>query len=70
MSDIEKWLVKILRKKNQQGINCEVTPYNRGSKKKYMFFVNGELRNIENFLQPDEIIQYRILQQEEVSVLG
>jgi len=70
MSDIEKWLIKILRKKNQQGINCEISPYHRGNKKKYMFFVNGEPRNIENFLQPEEIIQYRLLQQEKVSVLG
>jgi hypothetical protein len=65
MTDIEKWLVKILREKNQQGIKCEISPYTQGSKKKYMFFINGQLRNIENFLQPEEIVDYRLLQQED-----
>jgi predicted transcriptional regulator len=61
MSELEKWFIKILTEKNEQGIRCEISSYLKGNQKKYMFLVEGELRNIERYLQPEELIQYRLL---------
>jgi predicted transcriptional regulator len=61
MSELEKWFVKILKVKNKQGIKCEITLYMRGKTKKYMFMVDGEPRNIEKYLNPDELIEYKAL---------
>jgi hypothetical protein len=66
MSDLEKWYSKVLKEKNKQGLKCEISSYVRGRKKKYMFLVNGEPRNIENYLQPEEIVQLRTLTQKSV----
>jgi len=61
MDSLEKWLVKFLKEKNQQGIKCNITLYMRGKTKRYMFHVDGELRNIENYLTADELAQYKEL---------
>ena len=61
MSELEKWFVKILKVKNKQGIKCEITLYMRGKTKKYMFMVDGEPRNIEKYLNPEELIEYKAL---------
>jgi hypothetical protein len=66
MSELEQWLIQVLQEKNKQGVKCRIESYVRGSKKKYMFLVNGEPRNIENYLQPEELSQYRLLIQEAV----
>jgi len=61
MDSLEKWLVKFLKEKNQQGIRCKITLYMRGKTKRYMFHVDGELRNIENYLTPYQLAQYKEL---------
>ncbi|MDN3547357.1 hypothetical protein [Mucilaginibacter aquaedulcis] len=61
MDSLEKWLVNFLKVKNRQGIKCKITLYMRGKTKRYMFHVDGELRNIENYLTAAEVVQYREL---------
>jgi len=61
MSDLEKWFAEILKVKNKPGLRCEISSYMKGKKKKYMFLVNGEIRNIENYLELEELTQYHKL---------
>ena len=69
MSDLEKWFVKILKEKNKLGLKCDISSYKKGNKIKYMFLVNGEPRNIERYLKPEEFIQYRLLIKEHTPCL-
>jgi hypothetical protein len=61
MDSLERWLVKFLKDRNRQGVKCKITLYMRGKTKRYMFHVDGELRNIENYLTADELAEYREL---------
>ena len=61
MDSLERWLVKFLREKNRRGLKCKITLYMRGKTKRYMFHIDGELRNIENYLTADELIEYKEL---------
>ncbi|MEN0054021.1 MAG: hypothetical protein AAGC65_10140 [Mucilaginibacter sp.] len=61
MDSLERWLVKFLREKNRQGLKCKITLYMRGKTKRYMFHIDGELRNIENYLTADELMEYKEL---------
>jgi hypothetical protein len=61
MNELENWLIRFLKAKNHQGVKCRIIPYRSGKVIKYMFQVNEDLRNIENYLSPDELIHYKAL---------
>jgi hypothetical protein len=68
MNELENWLVRFLKIKNHQGIKCRIIPYKSGKIVKYMFQVNEDLRNIENYLTPDELTHYKSLIKKGVSI--
>lgn len=61
MNELENWLIGFLKVKNHQGIKCRIIPYKSGKVVKYMFQVNENLRNIENYLTPEELVHYKAL---------
>jgi hypothetical protein len=59
--ELEKWLQEFVENKRSKGIDCKITPYRMGKSSRYMFEVNGELRNIENYLTMAELLHYKRL---------
>lgn len=51
-------------------MDCKLTPYKTGKLRKYMFEVNGELRNIENYFTKDELQNYKSLHHAKRSAIG
>ena len=67
MNELENWLIRFLKAKNHQGVRCRIIPYKSGKVIKYMFQVNEDLRNIENYLTPDELAHYKSLTKKGIS---
>ena len=59
--ELKNWLQDFINKKQQQGINCKLTSYKTTKSNKFLFEVNGELRNIENYFTIAELSQYKKL---------
>ncbi|MEN0054209.1 MAG: hypothetical protein AAGC65_11095 [Mucilaginibacter sp.] len=67
---LERWLQAFIQTKRRQGMDCKLTPYKTGKLRKYMFEVNGELRNIENYFTKDELQNYKSLHHAKRSAIG